>query len=130
MLEFIRTCGPVGWPLVAPTVLVVTFSIRIAIQLRRAAPLPSPSLANRMTAPLVWVGIAAVLGFLGRCAGIYIALNVIARAEDISPGIVWAGFAVSFSPTLFGLAILLISSLAWLALQAVCGRRLRAARGR
>ncbi len=128
MLDFIHACGPFGWPLVALAVLVAVLSVTAALQVWRAESLPSLTIENRITSVLVWGGIAAVLGLLGQCAGIYVALQAISRATEISPPVVWEGFATSFTTTLFGLTVLLMAGVAWLVLRGLYGRALRLAR--
>ena len=74
-----------------------------------------------------WGAVSAVFGFPGQIKGLYNALNVIARAAEISPQITAMGFAESFTTTLYGLTTLLVAAILWFVLNARY-RRLAAGR--
>ena len=75
------------------------------------------AMAAQANAILFWGGMAAVMGFLGQCQGVFLALNNILAAPEISPQVVAEGFVISFVPTLFGFGILAFSGIAWLSLR-------------
>jgi hypothetical protein len=116
MIRFFLTMGPMAWPLsllvVVNVVLIVLVGVRLGDRSRR----PDVVLENRLNAILFWGAMAMVLGFLGQYAGIYRALHAIIGASAISPRVVAMGFAESFTTTLFGLQIFVVSAVAWFAL--------------
>ena len=61
--------------------------------------------------------ICALLGILGQITGIYLAVTYISKAPDISPQIVLMGFGHSFTTSIVGFWILLISSIVWFILK-------------
>jgi biopolymer transport protein ExbB/TolQ len=83
---------------------------------------------NGINAILFWGALSAILGLLGQSSGLYNSLNVIAQAQAISPNLVAQGFAESFSTTIIGLTTLVLSAVAWFALNA-WKRRVAAPRG-
>jgi biopolymer transport protein ExbB/TolQ len=128
MLMFLRQCGVFAWPLLiiaaVNLVLIVLSVVRLAGRDRdRGA-----ETLYGIHAILFWGGLAAALGFLGQHSGLYKALTVISRAQQISPSRVAQGFAESFTTTLLGMTILVISAVAWFALQAWYRRRNQGAR--
>jgi len=127
MSMFLRACGIFAWPLLiiaaVNLVLIVVSVVRLAGRDRdRGA-----ETLYGIHAILFWGGLAAVLGFLGQHSGLYIALTVISRAREIAPGRVAQGFAESFTTTILGMSILVVSAVAWFALQAWYRRRNQAA---
>lgn len=56
---------------------------------------------------------ALITGILGQLIGLYMAFATIEKIGDISPTILMGGLKVSMIPTLFGIAIYLISILMW-----------------
>lgn len=66
---------------------------------------------------LFWGCICALLGILGQLTGIYLAVTIIAKVQDISPQIILMGFGQSFTTSIIGLWILLISSTIWFVLK-------------
>ena len=117
MPDFLLQCGPFAWPLlflsIVNCVLVVVSGLRLARQPRS---LPDAGLESRINAILFWGGVAALLGFMGQHSGIYNAVHAIVAATEISPRVVLIGFAESFTTTLFGMTVLILSAVAWFAL--------------
>ena len=124
MREFLLACGVYLWPLLLLTALVLVQVIRAARRLGTGE--SGPSAAGLINTILFWGAVAAVLGVLGQCTGIYNAMQVIRAAKAVSPALLAAGFAESFTTTLFGMTLLLLAGLAWLVLRAWHGRLLAA----
>jgi len=51
--------------------------------------------------------------------GVYLAMQEIMKANDISPGILAGGYQMSLIPILSGLGVLILSSFAWMILKTV-----------
>lgn len=118
MSLFITQCGIFGIPLIFIAIVIIVLCIVSAVRLMNASRETAPRLVNGIHAILFWGAVSAVLGFLGQHSGLYNALSVIGRAKEISPQMVARGFAESFTTTIFGLTILVISALAWFGLLA------------
>lgn len=118
MSLFLKQCGLFGMPLILISIVnIVLFivSVRRLVNARRET---APRTVNGIHAILFWGAASAVLGFLGQHSGLYNALTAIGRAREISPPIVAQGIAESFTTTIFGLTILVLSAFAWFGLLA------------
>lgn len=113
MLHFLRTCGPTGFLLLILSIVVVALAVRGFIQLFARKDAIHPGTRQGVHAIIFWGAFSALLGILGQCTGIYNALGAIARASEISPAVIMAGLAESFTSTLFGLTIFIVSALLW-----------------
>lgn len=111
-MNFFLAAGVMAWPLLALTIVIVGLILRAVSR----APENAESI---LFAILFWGFTAAVLGFLGQCAGLYNALTVISSADAVDPHILARGFAESFSTTLWGSGLLIVSGLAWFVLRAL-----------
>jgi len=114
MLQIFKEMGMYGPPLLIISIVNLALALRCVVGLAASR----PAAPNSVNAILFWGGVAALLGFLGQHTGLYHALNVISGAKQISPPLVAQGFAESFSTTIFGMTILLLSAIAWFALGA------------
>ena len=115
MLLYIKQMGPFGYLMIIISVVLVALSIKKAFDLFARTDRPAAELERGIHAILFWGVIALVLGLLGQVSGIYNALNAIYRATEIDPRIIFMGFAQSFTTTLYGLWVLLLSSIVWFA---------------
>ncbi|MCP4545198.1 MAG: hypothetical protein GY835_01880 [bacterium] len=114
-MEFFKSCGMMGAPLLILTVVILILVFRAAVALRCGRR------EHAVFPILFWGFVAAVLGFLGQIAGLYNALTAIAHASQLDSNIVRQGLTESFSTTLWGGALLLLSGLAY-SLFALVGR--------
>ena len=115
-MQWITASGLFAIPMLILTLTIPVLTIRAALRIRRGDP-ADPRRDGSLAAILFWGFAAAVMGFLGQCSGLYNALVAISAASEIDPRIVTRGFAESFTTTIWGGALLLISGLAWLALR-------------
>jgi biopolymer transport protein ExbB/TolQ len=115
-MNFFKQMGIFGFPLIILFVVVVVLAVKKATDLFGGRELSPAQMENGLHAILFWGGVSAVLGVLGQVSGIYNALSVIARATEISPQITAMGFAESFTTTIFGLTILIVSAILWFVL--------------
>ena len=116
MLYFIKSMGMFGPLLIVLAIVIAVLSIRKIVQMLSGGDRSPAELERGLHAILFWGIMSAVLGFIGQASGLYNALGAIARAKEISPNIVAMGFAQSLTTTIFGLAVLLVSSIVWFAL--------------
>jgi hypothetical protein len=116
MIQFFLKCGPYGWLLLAMT---LTNGVLVTLTLMKVlggGDRPAPGLQHRLNSILFWGIIAAVTGLLGQYHGIYNGLNAIIKATEISPNVIAMGFAESFTTTLWGLVLFVVSAVVWLLL--------------
>jgi biopolymer transport protein ExbB/TolQ len=74
-------------------------------------------LENGINSILFWGAMSVLIGFLGHYHGMYLAMQQISRASEISPAVIAEGYGVSLITVLFGLLILLFSALVWFVLR-------------
>lgn len=110
-MQFIQQSGIVGIPLLLLTLVIGGLIVTALIGHRKR------DVSGHVFAILFWGFTAAVLGFLGQCAGLYNALVAISGATDISPQVIGQGFAQSFTTTLWGGGLLIVAGLAWFGLR-------------
>ncbi len=113
---FFASMGPFAIPMIIITLAIAILTVIKVIDLWGKKGLSPQKLERGLHAILFWGVVSAVFGFLGQISGIYRALNVIISATEISPNVVAQGFAESFTTTIFGLEILLVSAIIWFVL--------------
>jgi biopolymer transport protein ExbB/TolQ len=118
MAHFFKSMGVFGLPMIIISIVIAVLIIKKAVDLWVKKDLPHSRLAGGLHAILFWGAVSAVFGVLGQITGIYNALGAIIKATAINPNLVAQGFAESFTTTIFGLEILLISAIAWFILLA------------
>ena len=75
----------------------------------------SPELLKKgVHAILFWGAFSAVLGFYAHFSGMYMAMETIRRANDLSPAIMAEGYGISLITILTGLFTFMVSALIWL----------------
>ena len=117
MLTLIHRGGPFMWVLVALAVIILALTIKKIIDLFFKPNQTRWQLENGINAILFWGGISAIIGYLAHYTGMYLAMEEIAHAHDISPGIVAMGYGVALISVLTGLVILLASAIIWFLLR-------------
>ena len=117
MFNLFMRGGVYMWPLLLFAIIIVVLSIKKIIDLFFKKDLNSMKLESGINSILFWGGMSVLLGFLGHFFGLYLAMEAISRASDISPVIVAAGYGVSLITVLFGLLNLLVASLFWFVLR-------------
>jgi len=117
MIRMIQMMGPVGPVLMLTALVILALTVWTAVHVRRRDRVGDPTFENRLNGILFWGCISAVLGLLGQFSGLWHALGAISKAEMIDPRIVAMGLMESFSTTILGLTILLLSGVVWFALR-------------
>ena len=105
------------WPLLLFAIIILVLSIKKIIDLFFKPEISHLKLESGINSILFWGGMSVLIGYLGHFHGLYLAMQAISRASDISPAIVAMGYGVSLITVLFGLVILLFSSLTWFVLR-------------
>ena len=79
--------------------------------------------AEALAASALGLGaLGCTLGFLGTVMGFTLAAGAIQRASSISPPVVFEGVKVALSTSVFGLLILAVALIGWLAIRALASR--------
>ena len=117
MLQFIKEGGPFMILILIVSAGLLVLIIKSIYDLYFKNEEITNTYESKVNAILFWGCISALLGFLGQITGIYLALNIISQAPDISPQIVLMGLKVSFNSTLLGLWVLFFSSIIWFVLK-------------
>jgi biopolymer transport protein ExbB/TolQ len=117
MLAFIKEGGPFMIPLIFIMIGLVYLTTKKVIDLFIKKKDITSQDESGINAILFWGFISSLLGILGQLTGLYLALNEIAMASEISPQIILLGLKISFNTTILGLWILLISSIVWFVLK-------------
>ena len=120
---FFRQMGPFGYLMIVITIANIVLVLRKAV-LIAGGTRDRGRLESGLDAILFWGIIAQVLGVLGQLTGVYNALHAIIRAPEISPNVVMTGFRESFTTTLYGLWVCVLSAVAWFVLRSIVRRRL------
>jgi hypothetical protein len=117
MLQFFSLGGSFMWLLLVFAIVIVGLTLKGIIQIFSKEQKYSAQLENGANAILFWGFISLVVGFFAHFYGIYLAMDAIKRANDISPAIVAGGYANSLNTILFGMGIFLVSAICWFALR-------------
>jgi hypothetical protein len=117
MMNLLQVTGPVGIVLLLVAAVILVLTVWTVLRVSRRAGIGEPTFENCLNGILFWGCISAVLGLLGQFSGLWYALGAISKAEMINPRLVAQGLMESFSTTILGLLILLLSSVAWFALR-------------
>lgn len=107
--KFFMFMGPWKWPLLLLAFIIFFLIVKKTIDLliRRNGN------TNYLNAILFWGGIAALLGIIGQLNAIWVSMNKIMLASDVSPIILHTGFLSTFSSAYFGFSVLLIAAICW-----------------
>lgn len=117
MLSLFYKGGVFMWLLLAIAISIVILAIKKAIYLFGNKITNPKHLEGGINTIIFWGAISIVIGFLSHFWGLYLAMEAIAKANDISPTIVANGFAVSLITIIFGMLIFLFSAIIWLILR-------------
>ena len=113
MYNFFIEGGIYMWPLLILAIVILFQTVKNGIDLFVTKNASQIKIKQRTDSILFWGGFSALLGIFAHFHGIYLAMQAIMAANDISPGIVAHGYACSLITMLSGLFILIISSILW-----------------
>jgi biopolymer transport protein ExbB/TolQ len=113
MLFFFKAGGPYMWLLLLLSITVVVLALKKAKELFSPNITANAKLEHGINAILFWGIMSFVIGIFAHFVGIYMAMQAIMMANDISPAIVAGGYAVSLITILSGLFIMMLSSILW-----------------
>lgn len=118
--DFFHQMGWIRYPLYFAAAFMVLQILTALLQTLKPTDQRSPMVTHAI---LVWGALNALLGVLGTVLGLTIAGGSIERAGGVELSLLAAGFKISLYPTIFGLLMLTVAILAWLALQLFTWKR-------
>ena len=110
--QFFMWMGPYKWPMILLSALVVVLVIKKAVELFLPG-LSAKRKASGVNAILFWGGVSMALGIFVQTMSLWVALQEIIAAADISPVMVMIGFYGSFCSTILGSLTMIFAALAW-----------------
>jgi len=113
MIQFFRQGGPLMWPLMIMAIVILALIIKKTMDFFRVQKLTPQKLESGINAILFWGFMSMVLGFYAHFQGVYMAMQAIMEANDISPAIVAEGYRQSLITILYGLISFIASSFVW-----------------
>jgi len=117
MISFFLSGGIFMWPLLVIAIIIIYLSVRKFIDLFFVDNQNRSTLKNGINAILFWGSFSVVFGIFAHFIGIYLAMQAVMVAGDISPAIVANGYALSLITILSGLFLFMVSAIIWLFLQ-------------
>lgn len=119
-MSFLNSLGVIQYPIWIVLILMLVQIGRATVdQFRPGVPVAG----LRIHSILVLGSLAACLGVLGSLVGVWMAAELISRAGDVSPSLVWSGIRIALGSSIVGFLILGLASVAWLVLQYLTARR-------
>ena len=105
------------YPITFCAIMVVILAGWTALRMKAQDPGLGALTRGAIDGVLFWGGYASVLGVLGTVVGISIAAQSVEAVGEVHTTLVWGGIKVSLMTTIFGLLVLLGSSLFWFGLR-------------
>ena len=121
MFSFFQEGGVYMWFLLVLAGVIVVLAIIRGMQLFSNNNIDQ--LENKINTILFWGAFSVVLGFFAHFHGVYLAMQAIKQANDISPSIVAGGYAVSIITILSGLFMFMISAVIWLVYRSILSKK-------
>lgn len=117
MMTFFIQGGPYMWLLLIFSVVILVLAVQKAIRLFKPNELNVVQFEIGLNGILFWGALSLLVGLFAHFQGVYIAMQVIAHAPEISPAIVAEGYSMSLITILSGLFIFIISLIIWFVLR-------------
>jgi hypothetical protein len=123
-MNLIVAAGPIGILLIILALVIAALVVRTALRTIKRDGIDGPKFRNGLNAILFWGCVSAAIGLLGQFSGLWLSLDSIRRAEAINPSLLFEGLMASFSTTILGLIVLILSAVAWFTLKVWATHRL------
>ena len=117
MMNFLSSGGSLMWVLYLLTLIIIVQAVKNSLWLTSAGKKSRQEVVHSINAIVFWGFIAAIFGIFAHFYGVYLAMQAISRAADISPAIVARGYSHSLVTILTGMGIFLFSSILWFGLR-------------
>jgi biopolymer transport protein ExbB/TolQ len=113
MFDLINRGGDLMYILVLFAIIIIGLTVKKAIDLFSKKDLPQTQLESGINAIIFWGSLSLLIGFFSHFTGLYLAMQAIAKASDISPAVVASGYGISLISILAGMLIFIISIIVW-----------------
>jgi len=124
-MRLLVAAGPIGILLVILALVIAALVLRTALRTVKRDGIDGPKFRNGLDAILFWGCVSAAMGLLGQFSGLWLSLDAISRAGGaINPSLLFQGLMASFSTTILGLIVLILSAVAWFGLKVWATHRL------
>lgn len=123
--QLIFHMGIYRWPMILIFFVVLILILKKLVDLYVMRDLSQKKVRWGINAIIFWGGLGLALGLLGQVNALWLALQEIMEASDISPTIVLIGYYLSFSTTFFGLMTFIVAALGWWLLRSLVRRKLK-----
>jgi len=122
MFSFFQQGGVFMWPLLLIAIVLIYLSVKKTVDIFFKKNLSRDELKRGINTILFWGCFSMVLGVFAHFYGVYLAMQAIMKANDISPAIVARGYSLSLITMITGLVIFIISALVWIFLKWKCNK--------
>jgi hypothetical protein len=123
-MNMVVAAGPFGILLVILALAIAALALRTLVRTVKRDAIDGPKFRNGLNAILFWGCVAAAIGLLGQFSGLWLSLDVIRQAEAINPSLVFEGLMASFSSTILGFVVMILSAVVWFTLKVWATHRL------
>jgi len=113
MFKYLHIGGDYMYLILLFALIILGLSIKKAIDLFGKRDLSQLQLESGINAIVFWGGISLLIGFFAHFTGLYLAMQAIAQANDISPAVVAEGYGLSLITILFGMFTFIFSLILW-----------------
>lgn len=113
MLSIFVIGGPFMWLLLLFSLAILYLTIKKGIDIFIKKEQTPGKQNEGVNGILFWGILSVICGFLSHYSGIYLAVNEIRKAADISPQLILEGFASSLIAIIAGMWIFIISAIIW-----------------
>ena len=113
MLSQFTIGGPFMWLLLLFSLAIIYLIIKKGIDIFIKKDLTEEQQNEGVNGILFWGILCVICGFLSHYTGIYLGVNEIRKAADVSPQIILEGFASTLIAIIAGMWIFIISAIIW-----------------
>ena len=119
MMQFLSSGGILMWVLYFFALIIISLTLKNLIILTKKDEREKQETLHSINAIIFWGMLSAVFGLFAHFYGVYLAMQAISRAADISPAIVAKGYSYSLVTILTGMTIFMSSGIFWFGLRFV-----------
>jgi len=117
MIGFFMQGGYMMWLLLIISITIIVLTIKNTVHISQLSGTELSKVGPQIHAILFWGCISVVLGFFAHYQGIYLAMQEIMAASEISPSVVAMGYQAALTTILAGMLVCVIAGILWLALR-------------
>lgn len=121
MTDWFASGGIMMWPILGAGLASAGLALDAGRKLAAGTAEP-PKLGVEIDAVLFWGAFASLLGLIGTTVGVAQTARYLEEAGRAPAAVAWSGIRVALVTTVFGLAVLALSLVAWFGLRALLRR--------